>query len=69
MTKRSYKELIKLAYKTTTHRRGYAEKFSLFCERRLELSCKKWEATGTKKACLEIGGGKFPHILQTLSDN
>jgi phosphatidylethanolamine/phosphatidyl-N-methylethanolamine N-methyltransferase len=69
MANRSYNELIKLAYKLTTHRRGLAKKFSLFCEKRLELSYKKWEGTGSKKACLEIGGGKFPHILHNLSDN
>jgi phosphatidylethanolamine/phosphatidyl-N-methylethanolamine N-methyltransferase len=69
MANRSYNELIKLAYKHTTHRRGSAKNFNLFCDRNLEQSYKRWEATGLNKACLEIGGGKFPHILHRLSDN
>ena len=69
MPSRSYRELIKLAYKKTTHRRGWAESFNLFCCRNLERNYKKWEVIGTQKACLEIGGGKFPHILHNLSGN
>ncbi len=69
MANRSYKELIKLAYQQTTHRRGSAERFNLFCGRSLERSYKKWEALGAQKACLEIGGGKFPHILHNLSED
>jgi len=69
MTNRSYEELIKLAYKQTTHRRGLADTYNIFCGRNLERSYRKLEEANTNKACLEIGGGKFPHILSNLSDN
>jgi phosphatidylethanolamine/phosphatidyl-N-methylethanolamine N-methyltransferase len=69
MTNRSYKELLKVAYKRTTHRRGFAESFNLYCGKSLEKSYKKLGLKETQKVCLEIGGGKFPHILQNLSDD
>jgi phosphatidylethanolamine/phosphatidyl-N-methylethanolamine N-methyltransferase len=69
MTNRPYRELLKLAYERTTHRRGLAENFNLFCGKSLEESYNKLGLKETQGTCLEIGGGKFPHILQSLPND
>jgi phosphatidylethanolamine/phosphatidyl-N-methylethanolamine N-methyltransferase len=69
MHNKSYDQLKKIAYEHTTHRIGVAERLNQYSSRSLERAYEQifgpsFVEKGAK--CLEVGAGKFPHIVQHL---